>query len=122
MESNDMSMDERLEYCLKQAETAYTLLNKSRLELFRDSETVLKLKQELSAKKAQGLSEGYISGKNADEREASAREYMGDVYVALGSAEDELRHSESDYQFSLDRVAMQRFHLRVLELLCRDNE
>ena len=88
-------------------------------EMFHASEKVIKLKKQLTEKKAEGIMSREISGKNADDREASARVYMPELFVAMGEAEDEERKCQFELDIANCDLEIARFRLRLLEILSK---
>ena len=110
---------ERLETLLSEARSVYDNYNNIRDDLFKASEITVKLKKQIADQKAKGLADGSIFGKNVDERDASAREFIGDLYVKAGQAEDDEREIKNEFDHQASLVEFIRFRLRIMELLCK---
>ena len=113
---------ERLEGLLLEVNNCYMQLQTSQREYFEASELALKAKQKLETERLTGMANGSIFGKNADEREACAREILGNLFVAYGEAQDKERGAKFLLDSSFTTVELTRAKLRIMELLCKEVE
>ena len=114
-----MKMTERLEAQLLELDGVYADLEKSSQKLFEASELSLKAKHKLEIERLIGLANGSIFGKNADEREACAREVIGGLFVTYGKTQDDERIAKHEFDLAFMKVEMSRTRLRIMELLCK---
>ena len=115
-------MSERLEAQLRELDDVYSDLEKSSQKLFEASELSLKAKQKLEIERLTGMANGSIFGKNADEREACAREVIPGLFLDYGEAQDKERTAKHDFDRTYLNVELSRSRLRVYELLVKVNE
>ena len=112
-------MSERLEEQLRELDGVYADLEKSSQKLFEASELFLKAKQKLETERLTGMANGSIFGKNADEREACAREVIPGLFLDYGEAQDTERIAKHDFDQAFLKVELSRARLRILELLVK---
>jgi len=95
---------------------AYAVLEDAKKKLFVVGEKVITRKLELEYAKLSALSSGKIEGKNAELREAAAREYLEAEYESLESAEVDERRARQDYDIAEIEVYRVRALLRLYEI------
>ena len=113
---------ERLEGLLLEVNNCYTQLQTSQREYFEASELALKAKQKLETERLTGMANGSIFGKNADEREACAREIIPGLFLDYGEAQDKERGAKFLLDSSMVTVELSRARLRIFELLVKGLE
>ena len=116
-----MEMTERLEGMLLELNSVYSILQTNQRDYYETSEKAIKAKHKLETERLIGLANGTISGKNSDERDASAREVIGELFVAHGKSQDDERGAKFLLDSSAMSVECTRARLRVLELLINSN-
>lgn len=79
---------------------AHTALADARCAIFHTITVRDQIKALIKAQKAQAVSDGRISGKNEDVREAQAREIFAADYEALTDAEKELDSAQLEYDLA----------------------
>ena len=114
-----MEMKSRLEGLLTEVEEVYVELEGQSDKLFDASELAIKSKQKLEIGRLTGMANGSIFGKNADEREACAREVIGELFTSYGEAQDTERIAKHDFDQAFLKVELSRARLRILELLVK---
>ena len=112
-------MKERLEGILLELNDVYSQLKTSQREYFEASERYIQTKQILETQKAGGIANGQITGKNADERESSARALIPGLFLDYGEAFDKERKAKFLLDSAYTSVELVRSRLRVLELLVK---
>lgn len=95
---------------------AYDHLTDKQGEFFLIAEKTLTAKRTLEDERAQGLSTGTISGKNTDEREASARLFLEADYIALDTCQREERQAKVELDYARTNLDMYRDLLRIAEI------
>lgn len=95
---------------------AYRKLSQARQAHWQANEQLFLRKAELLRARAQRVSEGLIDGRNESERDAQARQFLGDLFTAIEDAEIEERRAAIGVE--LCRVEIERIQtlLRFLAL------
>ena len=95
---------------------AYDKLSKATNAAFEVGQIAIAARVALDTAKLQGLADGTISGKNADMREASAREVLAEIYASAEAADEAAK--ETRHTLDLARIEVERVRalLRLAEL------
>ncbi len=78
----------------------YRKLYETRRNLWQTSEITLQRRYELEQERAARLASGEIMGKNAEEREARARDILASFYANLTEAEAKERRAKLDHDLA----------------------
>ena len=97
-------------------EIAFSDMVESKKEHYRTAEKLANAKAELEKQKLIGLADGTIDGKNAELREASAREKLADLYANAEKAEAAEREARLNLDISQIEVDRLKTILRLAEL------
>ena len=100
----------------KMANLAFTNLTAARQQLFAAAEHTIACTAELEAARTRAITGGVFDGKNAEVREAQAREHLADEYSAVDSAsrgERAARHLFDTVSIDVETV---KTLLRIAEL------
>lgn len=108
-EENDMIT----EFAVK---SAYDQVRQTTERLWNATERELAAKTMLEKTKAQMLADGTIQGKNAELREASARDILHSQYTALELAEETVRKARLDFDLARIDLEEMRTLLRLAEV------
>ena len=102
-----------LEYSFANAMHA---LDAFRLNLFEKTEAVIARKINLDAARNKAILENILDGKNAEIREAQAREHFRLNYDELSAFESEERRAKLDFDLAQSALDLLRYRLRLAEL------
>ncbi len=100
----------------KMAVTAFANLTSSRSALFTATEAAIMEKYLLEEQRAAATTGGVFDGKNAEIREAQAREHLQAQYLKLAHAENFERKTLFDYDLASVEVDTVKTLLRIAEL------
>lgn len=100
----------------KMAVTAFDNLANARAELFTASEVTIMEKYLLEEQRAAATTGGVFDGKNAEIREAQAREHLQAQYLKLAHAENAERKARYDFDKASIEVDTVKTLLRIAEL------
>lgn len=95
---------------------AYNALAQATRDAYRVGENLIGVTAELEAAKLAGLRDGSIDGKNAELREAAARELLAAVYDGQANAEQENREYQAALSLAKIQVERVRALLRLAEV------
>ena len=101
----------------KMAVTAFENLTKARAALFTAAEVAIMEKYLLEEQRAGAIAGGVFDGKNAETREAQAREHLQDQYLKLAAAENAERKARHDFDRASIEVDTVKTLLRIAELV-----
>jgi hypothetical protein len=96
---------------------AYQRLAETTEALYEANEIEITCRSKLANAKLCGLADGTIEGRNADLREAKARELLADEYEALYAAESSTRANNLEFELARIEVENVRARLRLAELV-----
>ena len=100
----------------KMAVTAFANLTDARAKLFTATEVSIMEKYLLEEQRAAATTGGVFDGKNAEIREAQAREHLQAQYLKLAHAENFERKTRFDYDLASVEVDTVKTLLRIAEL------
>ena len=100
----------------KMAVTAFDNLTDARSKLFTAAEVAIMEKYLLEEQRAAATTGGVFDGKNAEIREAQAREHLQAQYLKLAHAENAERKARYDYDLASVEVDTVKTLLRIAEL------
>lgn len=100
----------------KMANTAFENVTKARTALFTAAEVAIMEKYLLEEQKAQAQVGGVFDGKNAEIREAQAREHLQPQFLKLSLAENAERKARRDFDLASIEVDTVKTLLRIAEL------
>ena len=100
----------------KMAVTAFANLTDARSKLFTATEVTIMEKYLLEEQRAAATTGGVFDGKNAEIREAQAREHLQAQYLKLAHAENAERKSRYDFDKASIEVDTVKTLLRIAEL------
>ena len=83
---------------------------------FQAGEKAINTKAELEAARLEALMTGVIVGKNADEREANAREALKPLFDKLAVYQEQERKARYDFDQAMRHIEKVRSLLRLLEI------
>lgn len=95
---------------------AYDTVTLAAEALFRTGENAINTKAELEAARLEALMTGVIVGKNADEREANAREALKPLFDKLAVYQEQERKARYDFDQAMRNVEKVRSLLRLMEI------
>ena len=98
------------------ATSAFLNLTSSRAELFIAAEATITAKQELEAAKYQAYLGGVFDGKNAEIREAQAKQHLEGNFAKLEQAEKQERAAKHFFDRASIEVDTVKTLLRISEL------
>lgn len=98
------------------AESAYKNLASARTQLFTAAENAIEARSVLESEKAQATTAGKFDGKNAETREAQAREFLKAQYQAVTESERQERRARFDFDRADIDVDTVKILLRIAEL------
>lgn len=98
------------------AESAYKNLAAARTQLFTDAENAIEARSVLESEKAQAMTAGKFDGKNAETREAQAREFLKAQYLTVTECERQERRARFDFDRADIDVDTVKILLRIAEL------
>ena len=101
----------------KMAVTAFANLTDARAKLFTATEVSIMEKYLLEEQRAAATTGGVFDGKNAEIREAQAREHLQAQYLKLAHAENAERKARYDYDLASVEVDTVKTLLRIAELV-----
>ena len=96
--------------------SAFDMLKERKVDHFKTVEELAFVKRELESKKLIGLADGTIDGKNAELREASAREKLADLFASVEKAERFEREARLYFDLAQVEVDYLKTILRLAEL------
>lgn len=91
----------------------------ARMNLYGKTETVIAARESLERARSQALLENKFDGKNAEIREAQAREHFHTAYDELSAFEADERRAKLEFDLALSALELVKYRLRVAELLAR---
>ena len=100
----------------KMAVTAFENVTKARAALFTAAEVSIMEKYLLEEQRASATTGGVFDGKNAETREAQAREHLQPQYLKLASAENAERKARFDFDKASIEVDTVKTLQRIAEL------
>jgi hypothetical protein len=100
----------------KMAVTAFENQTKARATLFTAAEVSIMEKYLLEQQRSDATTSGKFDGKNAEIREAQAREFLQDQYLKLSLAENAERKARHDFDKASIEVDTVKTLLRIAEL------
>jgi len=100
----------------KMATQAFENLTKARAALFTAAEVSIMGKYLLEEQRAQATTGGVFDGKNAEIREAQAREHLQPQYLKLATAENAERKARYEFDKASIEVDTVKTLLRIAEL------
>lgn len=98
------------------ATVSFTNLSAARAALFTAAEITIMEKYLLEEQRAAATTGGVFDGKNAEIREAQAREHLQPQYLKLAHAENAEREARFDYDKASIEVDTVKTLLRIAEL------
>ena len=100
----------------KMAESAFQNLTQARAALFTAAEVSIMEKYLLEEQRANATTGGVFDGKNAEIREAQAREHLQPQYLKLAAAENAERKARFEFDRASIEVDTVKTLLRIAEL------
>ena len=100
----------------KMANLAFTNLSAARTKLFTSAEHTIACQSELEAARTSAIIGGVFDGKNAEAREAQAKEHLADQYMAVDSASRAERAARHLFDVVSIDVETVKTLLRIAEL------
>jgi alpha-galactosidase/6-phospho-beta-glucosidase family protein len=97
-------------------ENTYRTLQTARLDLYHASEELIKFRQEIEARKAEGYKRRKIRGNNVEERKASEFSYVEDMIEDLCELEENERAAKYHHEQASTGVELIKQLLRLEEL------
>jgi nicotinamide mononucleotide adenylyltransferase len=101
----------------KMAVTAFANLQSKRLDLFTAAEHSITVRQSLEDAKTQASIGGVFDGKNAEIREAQARDHLQTEYAEVTAAEKTERRCRHEFDRASIDVDTVKTLLRIAELV-----
>lgn len=91
-------------------------LDAARMNLHCKAETVIAARESLERARSQALLENKFDGKNAETREAQAREHFHVAYDELSAFEADERRAKLEFDLALSALELAKYRLRIAEL------
>lgn len=87
-----------------------------RMNLHGKAETVIAARESLERARNKAMLENKFDGKNAETREAQAREHFHVAYNELSAFEEDERRAKLEFDLALSALELAKYRLRIAEL------